>query len=419
MPDSLNIALARQPIFDRADRLVAYELLYRDRPPENRVVDLHGTSPTRMSSDTITRTFMGMGLGRVTGGKRAFVNVDRRMLLDGSIGVLDPRSVVLELLETIAGDADTVAACEALVGRGYTLALDDFVYHPSYEPLLRLATIVKVDVLGRADDELRPLLARLRPFGVRCLAERVETAAVHARCAALGFELFQGYFYARPELLSGREVPVQQANLIRLLNLLRDPETAEARIEAVFRADVSLAYKLLRIVNSAGVGVALGRVGIDSIGHAIRLLGRGVLHRWLSLLLVSSFATATGVRSELVATALLRARMGELLAEATGRRREAGALFIAGLFSLLDALMRVPMAEILSDLQLAPELHDALLRREGPYAPLLRLVEAFEGGRWDDVGAAAEGLGLSLAALTELYAQAAEWARDEALPKAA
>jgi EAL and modified HD-GYP domain-containing signal transduction protein len=419
MLETLDIALARQPIFDREDRLVAYELLYRDRPPENRVVDIHGASSTRMSSDTITRTFIGMGLGRVTGGKRAFVNVDRRMLLDGSVGVLDPRNVVLELLESVVCDGETVAACEALVGRGYTLALDDFEYAPSYDPLLRLATIVKLDVLDRPDDELRQALERVRPFGVRCLAERVETAGVHRRCAALGFELFQGYFYARPEMLSGREVPVQQANLIRLLNLLRDPDTTDERIEDVFRGDLPLAYKLLRIVNSAGVGASLGRSGVDSIAHAIRLLGRGVLHRWLALLLVSSFATPNGVRGELVTAAMQRARMCELLAETTGRRRDAGALFMAGLFSLLDALMRAPMAEVIDRLDLAPELRGALLEREGPYAPTLRLVEAFEGGRWDDVTRAADALPLSLTELSELYARAVEWARERAAEGAA
>jgi c-di-GMP phosphodiesterase len=409
--DTLDIALARQPIFDREDRLVAYELLYRDRPPENRVVGDPVVSASRMTSDTITRTFLGMGLGRVTGGKRAFVNVDREMLLDNSVAVLDPQHVVVEVLETVACDAETVAACEALVGRGYTLALDDFVFTPGYEPLLRLAGIVKVDVLGRADDELRRVVEQLRPFGVRCLAERVETAAVHRRCAALGFELFQGYFYARPQMLSGREVPVQQANLIRLLNVLRDPDTADARVEEVFRGDLPLTYKLLRIVNSAGTGQS----GVDSIAHAIRLLGRGVLHRWLALLLVSSFVTASGARSELVATAMVRARFCELLAEAAaGRRREGGALFMAGLFSLLDALMRVPMADVIDRLDLTPELRAALLVRQGPYAGVLGLVEAYEAGRWDVVLAHGAGLGLSDGAIAECYAQAVEWARDRA-----
>jgi c-di-GMP phosphodiesterase len=406
--DTLDIALARQPIFDREDRLVGYELLYRDQPPENRVVG--GVAPARMTSDTITNSLLAMGLGRVTDGKRAFVNVDRQMLLDNGVGVLDPRRVVLEVLESVTCDADTVAACQALVERGYTLALDDFVFSPGYEPLLRLAGIVKVDVLGRPDGEVRATLDRVRPFGVRCLAERVETAAVHARCAAMGFELFQGYFYARPEMLAGRAMPVQQANLVRLLNLLRDPETSDARAEEVFRGDLPLTYKLLRIVNSAGTG----RSGVDSIGHAIRLLGRAVLHRWMALLLVSSFACKSGVRNELVTAAMARARFCELLAELAGRRSESGTLFMAGLFSLLDALLRTPMAEAVERLDLTPELRAALLTRQGACGAVLRLVEAYETGRWDDAARGSVSLGVPFGELVSLYAAAVEWAHDRA-----
>ena len=414
--DTIDIALARQPIFDREDQLVGYELLYRDGAQARSATDgAAGADSTRMSSDTITRTLLGMGLGRVTGGKRAFVNVDRRMLLDGSVRVLDPQQVVLELLESVGCDDETLPACRALVHDGYQLALDDYVHDASFEPLLRLARIVKVDVLGRPEPELRAVLAAVRPFDVSCVAERVETAAVRARCAALGFDLFQGYFYARPEMLAAREVPVQQANLIRLLNVLRDADTSDAEVEAIFRGDLTLTYKLLRIVNSAGTS----RGGVDSIGHAIRLLGRAALHRWLSLLLVSSFATASGVRGEVVTTAMVRARFCESVAEAAGRRREGGALFMAGLFSLLDALMRTRMSDVVERLDLSAELRAALLAREGPYAGALRLVEGYETGHWGDVSTAAGALGAPLHELPERYAQAVEWARERVAEAAA
>ena len=407
MLDTIDFALARQPIFDRDDQLVAYELLYRDRPAENRVVGGQGVAPAQMTSDTIANSLLGMGLGRVTEGKRAFVNVDRQMLLGNGIAVLDPRHVVLEVLETVGCDHETVAACRGWADRGYTLALDDFVFSPGYEPLLELAHIVKVDVLGRPDEALQETLERVRPYGARCLAERVETAEVHARCAAMGFELFQGYFYARPEMLAGRAVPLQQANLIRLLNLLRDADTSDAQVEEVFRGDLPLTYKLLRIVNSA----ATGHSGVESIGHAIRLLGRAVLHRWMALLVVSSFASTTGVRNELVTTALVRARLCELLAELLGRRQEGGALFMAGLFSLLDALMRVPMTDVVQRVDLAPELCEALLARWGPYGAVLRVVEAYERGRWNEAAHRAAALGVPFPELAELYTSALGWAR--------
>ena len=400
----LDVFVARQPIFDREDRLVAYELLYRGNPSDAAAT---GMSSAQMSTDTIAQTLLGMGLDRVTGGKRAFVNIDREVLLDERFAMLDPSTVVLELLETIACDAETRDACESLVGRGYTLALDDFVYSPSYDPLLRLADIVKVDVLNRPAAELATVVEQLRPFGVRCLAERVETAEVHAVCADLGFELFQGYFYARPEILAGQEVPVGQAGTLRLLNLLRDADASDAAVEEAFRADLTLTYQLLRIVNSASVGGS----GVDSIRHAVRLLGRAALHRWLALLFVSSFATASGTSHELVTVAIQRARMCELAAEALGRR-DGGALFMAGLFSLLDALMRRPMREILDRVDLSPELRLVLLERAGPLAPVLRLVEDYESARWDDLFTVADGLGLATEAVPELYLRAAVWARE-------
>ena len=405
----LDVFVARQPIFDRQDRLVAYELLYRGNPAENLAV---GVSSTQMATDTLVRTLLSMGLERVTGGKTAFVNVDREVLLSDSFGVLHPGSVVIELLETIACDEETRPACEALVSRGYTLALDDFVYQPSYDPLLQLARIVKVDVLNRPLDELRQVVEQLRPFEVRCLAERVENAEVHAQCAELGFELFQGYFYARPEILTGREVPMQQANIIRLLNLIRNPDASDMHVEDAFRADLVLTYKLLRIVNSA----ALGGMGIESIRHAVQLLGRAALHRWLSLLLVSSLSTATGVESELVTVAMQRARFCELISESRGRRRESGPLFMVGLFSLLDALLRIPMEEILAKVDLASDLSEVLLWRTGPHAPTLRLVEAYESARWDDVLTEAKALSLPIEEVPELYAQAVEWTRQRSDP---
>jgi EAL and modified HD-GYP domain-containing signal transduction protein len=199
MLETLEIAVARQPIFDRNDQLVAYELLHRSRASDCSA-NSAACDAARMSPDTIARSLLGFGLERLTGGKRAFVNGDRTMLLDGSIQVLEPHAVVLEILEDVYCDDEVLAACRSLAGRGYTLALDDFVYDPIYAPLLRHVSIVKIDVLGRSASDLREQLEYVRPFGAHCLAERVENEAMRRECAALGFDLFQGYFFARPRL---------------------------------------------------------------------------------------------------------------------------------------------------------------------------------------------------------------------------
>jgi EAL and modified HD-GYP domain-containing signal transduction protein len=268
---------------------------------------------------------------------------------------------------------------------------------------------VKVDVLDRPVCQLREQLDRLRPFGAALLAERVESRAVRDECAALGFAFFQGFYFARPETLASREVPVEQANLMRLLNLLRDPKTTDVALEEVFRADVRLTYRLLRIVNSA----SMGHVGVTSIGHGIRLLGRTTLHRWMALLLVSSLVTRTGgTRDELVELALVRARFSELMMEAVGRGADTSAGFVAGLFSLLDALLQMPMAEVVERVSLTPELREALLERRGPFAPTLKVIDAFESA--DDVGdvlRSGDAAGV-VDALPELYLRSVEWARS-------
>jgi EAL and modified HD-GYP domain-containing signal transduction protein len=400
----IEVFVARQPIFDASDRCAGYELLYRGHAA---ATGAGGVAPDQMSADVILHSVLAIGLEQLTGAAPAFLNFTREMLLGGFWKVLDPGAVVLELLEDVEPDAEVVAACAALTDAGYRLALDDFVYSPAYDPLLARAEIVKVDVLGRTADEITEALRPLAGARVRLLAERVETREVHEACRALGFELFQGYFYSRPETLSRRELSLEQIAIMRLMNLVHDETTSELELEDAFRADPALAYKLLLMANAA----ALGSRGIDSIHRAVRLVGRETLHRWLALLLVSSVAGRGGTAAELMQGAVQRARLCELIVETAGRGAAAGPHFMVGLFSRIDALLGLPMDEILARVELAPEIRDALLHRGGPYAEPLALAEAYEGGRWDTVSAQSAQVGVQAAEMPELYVQSLAWAR--------
>jgi len=401
----VEVFVARQPIFDAEDRLEGYELLYRH---SGQAVRAEGVTVQRMSNDVLIHSILGFGLDRVTGGTRAFINFSREMLTDRQYELLDPTAVMVELLEDVEPDEGTIAACRDLKAAGYRLALDDFVYREEAEPLLHGADVVKLDVLDVSLADLAETVARLRPFGVRLLAERVETREVYDACLALGFELFQGYFFSRPEILSRREVSLEQANAIRLMNLLRDTRATDGEVEEAFRTDPLLTYKLLRIVNSAAVG---GR-GVQSIGHAVRMVGRGTVYRWLALLFVSSVSDGTGVTDERVLSAVQRARLCEVIGEAGGRQETAGPLFMVGLFSMLDVLLGAPLEELLSRIDLLPDVRDALLRGEGPYAAALELARAYEAGRWDEVPDRAAAAGVSPLAVPDLYLQALGWARE-------
>lgn len=402
----IDVFVARQPIFDRHDGLSGYELLYRNTALST-VAD--GAAADAMCTDTVIHSFLDIGLDDLTDGHRAFVNCTREFLLDGQVELLPPGKVVIEVLETVGNDEAVVAACRRLAQRGYHLALDDYVDDSGFDALLGTVSIVKLDVLHKKPEELRTVLQRLRPFKVQVLAERVETMEMHKECMKLGFDLFQGYFYRRPELVTRKEIEVGQTAMLRLLNMLRDHETPDAAVESGFRSDPTLTYKLLRIVNSASIG---GR-GIDSIGYAIRMVGRQMLYRWLALLMVSSMVTGNDVSDQLVYAALLRARLCELIAESSPQVRHPQALFMTGLFSMLDVLLRVPMCDVLSRVSVSDEIRQAVMEGSGPYAEPLLLADAYQRGEWDQVDLLASSLGVLPMQMAWLYTKSLTWVNEQ------
>ena len=402
----MDVFVARQPIFDLTGEVAAYELLYR-RSAQSRFAD--GSDSAQMSRDVVIQSFLEVGLDRITRGKAGFINFGREMLLDRCYELLDPESIVIELLEDVPPDEEVKAACERLVDSGYRLALDDFVTGGPHVALIPYANIIKVDVLSRSPEEIQAAVEPLRGSKVKLLAEKVETQEIHNECKKLGFELFQGYFYSRPEILANKSVSVEQTSMIKLSNLLGSDQATDLDVEEGFRRDASLSYKLLRMLSTAAQG---GR-GVESIRYAIRLLGRGTLQRWLTLLLASSFANGGGTAMEVVQTAVVRGRFCELLGVRTKRGVNADALFLVGLFSLMDALLRAPMAEVLARIDLAPNVRDALLDRKGPFADYLSLVEAYEGGDWERVTALAPKIGLSTVEVPQAYLESVNWAREQ------
>jgi EAL and modified HD-GYP domain-containing signal transduction protein len=397
-----SIYVARQPIFELGKGLYGYELLYRR---DSSIQHADGEDGY-MSAEVIVGSLLGIGMRAIAGGGVAFVNFSRGQLVNRSWELFDPAEVVIELLENIECSEDTLAACQEMVAAGYRLALDDYIFDERTQPLLELASIVKVDVLNRPAHDLAIVAQQLAPFGVRLLAERVETAAVRDRCADMGYELFQGYLFSRPETLTKTDVSASHLAIMRLLNLLQDPGTPDTILDAAFQSDVALCYKLLRIVNAASLG---GR-GITSIPHAVRMVGRETLHRWLAVILVASLGRKGDVTQEIALTAITRARMCELLAASSSDQRHAGSAFIVGLLSLLDVLLEVPMDKILSRLELSDEVRGALIGRGGPLGAPLQLVEAYERADWDTAQGMASDGDSGAETLPGMYIDALHWA---------
>lgn len=391
MPD---VFVGRQPIFDRALDVVAYELLFRSS--DTNWADI--TDGEYATSQVVHDAFMEIGLESLVGSKRAFINLTRDFILQDYTAVFPTDRVVLEVLENIVIDAELIEAIRALSRQGYTIALDDFVFDENLHPLVEVADIVKVDVLALARPALRQNVARLRQYDVKLLAEKVETRDELAYCQELGFDYFQGYFLCEPDIVKGQRSPANRLAVLRLLAKLQEAETTLAQLEAIIRQDVSLSFKLLRLVNA---DPSLPHQ-IESIHQALLHLGTKFITAWASLIMLADIGDKP---HELMVTALIRGKMCELLA-GSQHLPDKERFFTVGLFSVLDAMLDSPMADIVASLPLTEDVAQALLTYEGVVGTTLRSVLAYERNNWEAI----HELDLDRWVIGETYVQALVWA---------
>ncbi|MBS1197104.1 MAG: hypothetical protein H6R18_889 [Proteobacteria bacterium] len=406
---SAQLFLGRQPILDRNQELVAYELLFRSGTHNAAVItDGDGASAT---ATVIVNAFTELSVGDALGSCLGFINVDEEFLFSDLLELLPMQSVVLEILETVPATEAVVQRCRELKEKGFTLALDDVIQvSPEYKELLDLAEIIKVDLPPLSREDLIKLAEKLKPLNKKLLAEKVDSREQMELCMSLGFELFQGYYFAKPTIIAGKKLNHSQMALMRLMNLIHsDADTVE--LETAFKPEPDLTVNLLRMTNSVGCGCT---VRIASLRHAITILGRRQLQRWLQLLLFAS-KNQSGTTSPLLHLAATRGRLMELLA-ATLRRNDtnfADGAFMVGIMSLMPALMGLPIAEIIAPLGITSEVHDALCEGSGPLGNLLAVVATTEYGTPADISnAMANCPGLDNETLNRCLTQALTWASN-------
>ena len=392
-----DIFIGRQPIYGRRLDLQAYELLYRGGD-----VDFASFSAgDQATSQVLLNAVSELGLERVVGSHLAFVNLTRGFIL-GEYPLPVPRNrVILEVLEDVPPDREVLAGLRRLRRRGFRIALDDFVLTEETEPMLELADIVKVEVFGLSGDLIRERFKILQPYGCKLLAEKVETREQFETCLQVGFDFFQGYFLAKPNVVRGRTIPASRLNLLRLLAKLQDPDVTMDDVEQVVSRDVSLSYKLLRHINSAMYGMPRR---VESVRETIMYLGLSMVRNLVCLFVL---ADVDDKPHELITTAMMRAKMCELLGVASGVG-DSQCFFTAGLFSTLDAIMDLPMPTVLEKLPLAEDLHHALLDRKGDLGSALRSTLAYEHGEWEAV----DCLGLSRTAIRTAFLDAVMWVEE-------
>lgn len=394
-----DIFIGRQPIFDRDLKLFAYELLFRSGMA-NHAGQFDGDQAT---SQVIVNVFMELGLDQIVGTHWAFINMTRAFIT-ASAPLPFPRDrVVLELLEDIRPDPEVIEGLRSFTDQGYQVALDDFVYHESLRPLVELAHIVKIDLMAIPRQDLVGHVEQLRQYPVKLLAEKIETEEEFEYCKGLGFDYFQGYFLSRPSIVQGSQLPPNRLAVLQLLAKVQDPNSDAHDLELLISQDVALSYKLLRYINSAFFAFPKE---IDSIRQAVVYLGTRAIKTWVSLLAVAGLGDKP---VELVTQAMQRARMCELLARAA-RRPNPESYFTVGLFSLLEALMEAPLAQILEALPFSEEIRDGLLKQQGPYGEALACVIAYERGDFAQAGFGR----LTPAQTTEAYLEATRWADKSA-----
>ncbi len=392
--------IARQPIFTKEEQLFGYELLFRDGV-ENyfRATDMEAAARSTLDSSML------MGLDVLCDGRRAFVNCTREVLLKDYVMLLPSSQTVAEILETVEPDDQVLAACQRLKEAGYQIALDDFVPGDRRGVLSDFADIIKVDIRATTPDGRAQIMKQYGPWRSRMLAEKVETRAEFLEARNQGFLYFQGYFFRKPEVLSTREIPVNQVNYLRMLQAVSKPELDPREIENVIKSEASLCYRLLRYLNSAAFAFA---AEIHSVRHALSLIGERETRRWVRL--VAMMGAGQNKSSELVVTALIRARFCELLADKVPHGE--ADLFLMGLLSMMESILELPMSKVLEQVPVDHEIRAVLSGGASRLRPLYQLMLARESGEWQTTSDLTRELHLSEGDVSEAYWQAMQWARQ-------
>lgn len=394
--------VARQPIFDREEKVFGYELLFRDGLENCFVGDSDEASRATLDSSLL------MGLDVLCDGRRAFVNCTRDTLIKGLVTLLPSTSTVVEILETVPADPDVIAACHSLKEAGYMLALDDYVADDPREPLAEMADIIKVEMQLTTEEQRGQLIKQFGPWRHRMLAEKIETQGDFVRARDQGFVYFQGFFFRRPEILKARDMPAHRLNYLKMLQEVSRPELDIVALENLIRTEASVCYRLLRYLNSAVFGF---RKEIHSVRHALSLLGERDVRRWVRL--VAAVGAGQERTSDLVLSALVRGRFGELLAPRV--RHGESDLFLLGLLSLIDAMLEMPMEAVLDRISLDQATRAVLLGQPSVLRPVFQLMLAHESGEWEAASALSAELRLDPEEVAGSYWQAQQWARELSL----
>lgn len=396
--------IARQPILDNQKHVFGYELLFRDGPKNAMPNGMDGDTAT---SQILSSSFFTIGIDTLTNGKYAFINFTEKLITQGIPNLFPQNQTVIEVLETVPATPEIITALTRARANGYTVALDDYILNKASSPFLDVADIIKIDLLDTPPHRVEALTTIGKGRGITLLAEKVETKKAFEWAQSLGFTLFQGYFFCRPEIISGKEIPAESLTLLRLVTELHRPDVDFQIIEALVAQDVAITFKLLCHLNSAWYGL---KSPVSSLMEALRMLGIDEIRRLIGLIVMARITSNNP--KELLRLSAVRGRLCELASHHSSMNTDTSEFFALGIFSLIDTILNRPMEEVLGHLPLPPTTILALTKGTGPMAPFLEFIKAFEYGEWKSMTQAAQMIRLPEARIGEIITDTLVWTRN-------
>lgn len=405
----MEVFVARQPILTKNQEIYGYELLYRN----NNHVNKYSHTDSDVATSEVINSILQIGVEDLSEGKPFFINFTENLLTGTLPSFLKPELMVVEVLETVKPTKEVIESCKLLKAQGYKIALDDFEWndsHQSFQQLISLVDIIKIDIQKTSRLEQLKIMKRLNNHNVIFLAEKVETIEEYKQCLKDGYTYFQGYYFSKPTILSSRDIPLLNHNLYMIVSELSKDEPEIERITKIIESDVSLSYKLLRLLNSPAIGL-LNK--IKSIKQAIVLLGLIELKKWVYVLSFQDhLEKSEQIMLEIIKLSLTRAKANELVSMNIGRRSESSSFFLTGLLSLVETIFKQPKEQILEKLPLDQEILATIGGQETSLTPITNLVCAAEKGKWEEMDSLLQELDLRIEKFNDLYQQAIKWARD-------
>ncbi len=405
----MDIYVARQPIFDINDKTVAYELLYRSSTVNN----YQHTNGDQATTDVIVNSFLNIGIKELSNGKPCFINFTEKLLKLGVPSYFNPLSIVVEILETVELNEEILNICKELKAHGYTIALDDFFvsqWNDLTIQLLNYIDIIKIDFRSTSRSDRQEMIRFIKNRNIHFLAEKVETIEEYLQAKEDGFVYFQGFYFSKPVILNSYDIPSYYHSYFQILKEIECPEPDLEKIKNVIEKDISLSYKLLRLINNP---VFRPRNEVSSIKQAIILLGLNEIKKWIYVLAIRGVEKWTDGGSkerEIIELSLKRGKLGELIGKKVGREVLASKYFLMGMFSLMDSLLHHPMETLLEDLPLSNELKDALSGEKNDDYAMLQFLKDIEHAFLENQELMFNPTFMPKEELFRLYAEASDWA---------